>query len=94
MRTHNIDGQSVAFTAEEEAAADAADAVYNSQDEVNKRHNAKVDRKRVSGYATDGDNFDAIWKAIDALRQGNDVPSEVTDILASRAANKAANPKR
>ena len=94
MRTHNIDGTHVAFTPEEEAAADAADAVYNSEAEVNRRYNAKVDRQRISGYATDGDNFDAIWKAIDALRQGNDVPSEVTDILASRAATKAANPKR
>tara|TARA_Y100001938_G_scaffold147603_1_gene229176 strand:+ start:2769 stop:3053 length:285 start_codon:yes stop_codon:yes gene_type:complete len=94
MRTHNIDGQIVAFTADEEAAADAADAVFNSEAEVNKRFNAKVDRRRIAGYATDGDNFDAIWKAIDALSQGNDLPSEVTDTLASRAANKAANPKR
>ena len=44
MRTHNIDGQIVAFTADEEAAADAADAVFNSEAEVNKRFNAKVDR--------------------------------------------------
>ena len=93
-RYHNIDGKRVAFTVGEEAAADAADDVYNSEAEVNKRHNVKADRRRIAGYASDGDNFDALWKAIDALRQGSDLPDEVTDILASRAANKAANPKR
>jgi len=82
------------YTAEEEAAADAADAFHASEAEVNKRHNADVDLNRIDGYATDGDNFDALWKAVDALRQGQEMPTEVTDLLASRAANKAANPKR
>ena len=82
------------YSAEEEAAADAADAFHASEAEVNKRHNADVDLNRIDGYATDGDNFDALWKAVDALQRGQEVPAEVTKILESRAANKAANPKR
>jgi len=82
------------YTAEEEAAADAADAFHASEAEVNKRHNADVDLNRIDGYATDGDNFDALWKAVDALIQGQEVPTEVTDFITSRSANKAANPKR
>ena len=82
------------YTAEEEAAADAADALHESDAEVNKRHNANVDLDRIAGYASDGDNFDALWKAIDALQRGQEAPAEVTKILESRAANKAENPKR
>lgn len=82
------------YTASEEASADILEVEFNSTVEVDKRHNAAVDLDRVAGYATDGDNFDALWKAIDALRQGQGVPDEVTDMLSRRAAVKTANPKR
>jgi len=88
-RFHRTSSGRIQFTAEEEAEADAIEEA-----EKDILHNEHADFCRQQEYETDGDNFDALWKAIDALRQGNDMPSEVTDILARRAATKAAYPKR
>jgi len=90
-RYHNVNGEKIAFTVEEETARDAEEATFAAtQADYEANHKYKDDRK--SSYPTIGDQLDMLWHAIDT---GNWTAAKVktTDFYTELKAVKDANPK-
>jgi hypothetical protein len=61
VRYHNIDGQKVAFTAEEETARDSDEAIEAAKKD-DYEANEKYKDIRKAEYPPIGDQLDALWK--------------------------------
>ena len=88
-RHHNINGNIVPFTAEEEAARDAEElAVAEAQAKI--VPTPAYVSKRKSAYPSIGDQLDMLWHSID--RDG-ELKSKYYDFYEAIKAVKVKNPK-
>ena len=90
-RHHNINGNIVPFTAEEEAEWDAREAAYAKQkaNEVSVESNPYI-AKRKSAYPSIGDQLDMLWHSID---QNPELKSKYFDFYEAIKAVKVKYPK-
>ena len=90
-RHHNINGNIVPFTAEEEAEWDAREAAYAEQkaNEVSVKSKDYVN-KRKSAYPSIGDQLDMLWHSID---QTPALKSQYFDFYEAIKAVKVKYPK-
>ncbi len=90
-RHHNINGNIVPFTAEEEAEWDAREAAYAEQkaNEVSVESNPYI-AKRKSAYPAIGDQLDMLWHSID---QNPELKSKYFDFYEAIKAVKVKYPK-
>ena len=90
-RHHNINGNIVPFTAEEEAEWDAREAAYAKQkaNEVSVESNPYI-AKRKSAYPAIGDQLDMLWHSID---QNPELKSKYFDFYEAIKAVKVKYPK-
>tara|TARA_B100001094_G_scaffold121611_2_gene117345 strand:+ start:1248 stop:1511 length:264 start_codon:yes stop_codon:yes gene_type:complete len=84
-RFHLINGERVAFTAEEETARDAEEAVVKSYQDAN---GYKLNRR--DNYPSIPEQLDLLWHAIDA---DADLKTKLSAFYNSIKAVKDANPK-
>tara|TARA_Y100000114_G_C11544594_1_gene224241 strand:- start:274 stop:540 length:267 start_codon:yes stop_codon:yes gene_type:complete len=84
-RFHLINGQQVAFTAEEETARDTEEAAVAAEKAAN---GYKTDRQ--DNYPAIGDQLDLLWHAIDA---DADLKTKLAGFYNAIKAVKDANPK-
>lgn len=92
-RFHNIDGEDIQFTPEEEAARDVEEAneAAKTADYI---ANHKYKNDRAKDYPPIGDQLDALMKQYNADRLGGKaLIQDMDDVLGLVLAVKAANPK-
>ena len=88
-RHHNINGNIVPFTAEEEAVRDAEEAAWSAKQAAIIPTPAYVS-KRKSAYPSIGDQLDMLWHSID---QNPALKSEYFDFYEAIKAVKVKHPK-
>ena len=88
-RHHNINGNIVPFTAEEEAARDAEELAYAEAQAKIVPTPAHVG-KRASAYPSIGDQLDMLWHSID---RSDELKSQYFDFYEAIKAVKVKNPK-
>ena len=90
-RHHNINGNIVPFTAEEEAEWDAREAAYAEQkaNEVSVQSKDYVNKRKLA-YAAIGDQLDMLWHSID---QNPELKSKYFDFYEAIKAVKVKYPK-
>ena len=90
-RHHNINGNIIPFTAEEEAARDAEEAAYAEQkaNEVSVESNPYIAKRKLA-YPAIGDQLDMLWHSID---QNPALKSQYFDFYEAIKAVKVKNPK-
>ena len=88
-RHHNINGNIVPFTAEEEAARDAEEAAWAAKQAAIIPTPAYVS-KRKSAYPSIGDQLDMLWHSID---QNPALKSQYFDFYEAIKAVKVKHPK-
>ena len=91
-RHHNINGNIVPFTAEEEAARDAEELAYAEQKakEVKTEPKPYVS-KRKSAYPSIGDQLDMLWHTMD---KDNELQHKFYDFYQTIKKVKVAYPKK
>ena len=90
-RHHNINGNIVPFTAEEEAEWDAREAAYAKQkaNEVSIESKDYVNKRKLA-YPAIGDQLDMLWHSID---QNPELKSKYFDFYEAIKAVKVKYPK-
>ena len=90
-RHHNINGNIVPFTAEEEAEWDAREAAYSEQkaNEVSVESKDYVNKRKLA-YPQIGDQLDMLWHSID---QNPELKSKYFDFYEAIKAVKVKYPK-
>ena len=90
-RHHNINGNIVPFTAEEEAEWDAREAAYAAQKakEVSVESNPYIAKRKLA-YPSIGDQLDMLWHSID---QDAQLKSKYFDFYEAIKAVKVKYPK-
>ena len=90
-RHHNINGNIVPFTAEEEAEWDAREAAYAKQKakEVSVESNPYIAKRKLA-YPSIGDQLDMLWHSID---QNPELKSKYFDFYEAIKAVKVKYPK-
>ena len=88
-RHHNINGNIVPFTAEEEAARDAEEAAF-AEAQANIVPTPAYVSQRKSAYPSIGDQLDMLWHSID---QNSALKSQYFDFYEAIKAVKVKNPK-
>jgi hypothetical protein len=90
-RHHNINGNIVPFTAEEEAEWDAREAAYAEQkaNEVSVESKDYVNKRKLA-YPSIGDQLDMLWHSID---QNPELKSKYFDFYEAIKAVKVKYPK-
>ena len=90
-RHHNINGNIVPFTAEEEAEWDAREAAYAEQkaNEVSVKLKDYVNKRKLA-YPSIGDQLDMLWHSID---QDAQLKSKYFDFYEAIKAVKVKYPK-
>jgi len=90
-RHHNINGNIVPFTAEEEAEWDAREAAYAKQkaNEVSIESKDYVNKRKLA-YPEIGDQLDMLWHSID---QNPELKSKYFDFYEAIKAVKVKYPK-
>jgi len=90
-RHHNINGNIVPFTAEEEAEWDAREAAYAKQkaNEVSVESKDYVNKRKLA-YPAIGDQLDMLWHSID---QNPELKSKYFDFYEAIKAVKVKYPK-
>ena len=90
-RHHNINGNIVPFTAEEEAEWDAREAAYAKQkaNEVSIESKDYVNKRKLD-YPAIGDQLDMLWHSID---QNPELKSKYFDFYEAIKAVKVKYPK-
>jgi len=90
-RHHNINGNIVPFTAEEEAEWDAREAAYAEQkaNEVSVQSKDYVNKRKLA-YPAIGDQLDMLWHSID---QNPELKSKYFDFYEAIKAVKVKYPK-
>jgi len=90
-RHHNINGNIVPFTAEEEAEWDAREAAYAEQKakEVSVESNPYIAKRKLA-YPRIGDQLDMLWHSID---QNPELKSKYFDFYEAIKAVKVKYPK-
>ena len=88
-RHHNINGNIVPFTAEEEAARDAEELAYAEAQAKIVPTPAHVS-KRASAYPSIGDQLDMLWHSID---RSDELKSKYFDFYEAIKAVKVKFPK-
>jgi len=90
-RHHNINGNIVPFTAEEEAEWDAREAAYAEQkaNEVSVESNPYIAKRKLA-YPEIGDQLDMLWHSID---QNPELKSKYFDFYEAIKAVKVKYPK-
>ena len=88
-RHHNINGNIVPFTAEEEAARDAEEAAF-AEAQANIIPTPAYVSQRKSAYPSIGDQLDMLWHSID---QNSALKSQYFDFYEAIKAVKVKNPK-
>ena len=90
-RHHNINGNIVPFTAEEEAEWDAREAAYAEQkaNEVSVKLKDYVNKRKLA-YPSIGDQLDMLWHSID---QNPELKSKYFDFYEAIKAVKVKYPK-
>ena len=90
-RHHNINGNIVPFTAEEEAEWDAREAAYAKQkaNEVSVESKDYVNKRKLA-YPEIGDQLDMLWHSID---QNPKLKSEYFEFYEAIKAVKVKHPK-
>ena len=88
-RHHNINGNIVPFTAEEEAARDAEEAAF-AEAQANIVPTPAYVSQRKSAYPSIGDQLDMLWHSID---QNPALKSEYFEFYEAIKAVKVKHPK-
>ena len=88
-RHHNINGNIVPFTAEEEAARDAEEAAF-AEAQANIVPTPAYVSQRKSAYPSIGDQLDMLWHSID---QNPKLKSEYFEFYEAIKAVKVKHPK-
>ena len=88
-RHHNINGNIVPFTAEEEAARDAEEAAF-AEAQANIIPTPAYVSQRKSAYPSIGDQLDMLWHSID---QNPSLKSEYLEFYEAIKAIKVKHPK-
>ena len=88
-RHHNINGNIVPFTAEEEAARDAEEAAF-AEAQANIIPTPAYVSQRKSAYPSIGDQLDMLWHSID---QNPSLKSEYFEFYEAIKAIKVKHPK-
>mgnify|MGYP003117256761 FL=1 len=88
-RHHNINGNIVPFTAEEEAARDAEEAAF-AEAQANIVPTPAYVSQRKSAYPSIGDQLDMLWHSID---QNPSLKSEYFEFYEAIKAIKVKHPK-
>ena len=88
-RHHNINGNIVPFTAEEEAARDAEEAAF-AEAQANIIPTPAYVSQRKSAYPSIGDQLDMLWHSID---QNSALKSQYFDFYEAIKAVKVKHPK-
>ena len=88
-RHHNINGNIVPFTAEEEAARDAEEAAF-AEAQANIIPTPAYVSQRKSAYPSIGDQLDMLWHSID---QNPSLKSEYFEFYEAIKAVKVKHPK-
>jgi len=88
-RHHNINGNIVPFTAEEEAARDAEEAAF-AEAQANIIPTPAYVSQRKSAYPSIGDQLDMLWHSID---QNPALKSEYFEFYEAIKAVKVKHPK-
>ena len=90
-RHHNINGNIVPFTAQEEAEWDAREATYAKQkaNEVSVKSKDYVNKRKLA-YPQIGDQLDMLWHSID---QNPELKSKYFDFYEAIKAVKVKYPK-
>ncbi len=88
-RHHNINGNIVPFTAEEEAQRDAEEAAF-AEAQANIVPTPAYVSQRKSAYPSIGDQLDMLWHSID---QNSALKSQYFDFYEAIKAVKVKNPK-
>ncbi len=88
-RHHNINGNIVPFTAEEEAQRDAEEAAF-AEAQANIVPTPAYVSQRKSAYPSIGDQLDMLWHSID---QNPALKSQYFDFYEAIKAVKVKNPK-
>jgi hypothetical protein len=88
-RHHNINGNIVPFTAEEEAARDAEEAAF-AKAQANIVSTPAYVSQRKSAYPSIGDQLDMLWHSID---QNPALKSEYFEFYEAIKAVKVKHPK-
>ena len=88
-RHHNINGNIVPFTAEEEAARDAEEAAF-AEAQANIVPTPAYVSQRKSAYPSIGDQLDMLWHSID---QNSALKSQYFDFYEAIKAVKVKHPK-
>ena len=88
-RHHNINGNIVPFTAEEEAARDAEEAAF-AEAQANIIPTPAYVAQRKSAYPSIGDQLDMLWHSID---QNPSLKSEYFEFYEAIKAIKVKHPK-
>ena len=88
-RHHNINGNIVPFTAEEEAARDAEELAF-AEAQANIVPTPAYVSKRKSAYPKIGDQLDMLWHSID---RSDELKSKYFDFYEAIKAVKVKNPK-
>ena len=90
-RHHNINGNIVPFTAEEEAEWDAREAAYAEQkaNEVSVESKDYVNKRKLA-YPSIGDQLDMLWHSVD---QTPALKSQYFDFYEAIKAVKVKHPK-
>jgi hypothetical protein len=88
-RHHNINGNIVPFTAEEEAQRDAEEAAF-AEAQANIVPTPTYVSKRKSAYPSIGDQLDMLWHSID---QNPALKSQYFDFYEAIKAVKVKHPK-
>ena len=88
-RHHNINGNIVPFTAEEEAARDAEEAAFEEA-QANIVPTPAYVSQRKSAYPSIGDQLDMLWHSID---QNSALKSQYFDFYEAIKSVKVKHPK-
>lgn len=93
-RHHKTSSGNVPYTDEENAVQDAAELQYNSGEEVDKRHNARIDANRRNAMPDMHEQLDAVWDVISELiNSGAVLSGKASSILARIQTAKDNNPR-